>query len=90
MCVEAARGTTHREVKLWTKLKPAYSRNAEKKIFLCCLHNWNVSPLVSRSILLSCLFNCAKMENLVSFRYLKVQQTYDREALQFIREQAAY
>jgi len=90
MCVEAAKGAAHKEVKLWTKLKPAYSRNAEKKIFLCCLHNWNVSPLLSRSMLLSWLFNSADMENLLSFRYLKVQQTHDRAALQFIGEQATY
>lgn len=81
-------GTPHTEVKLWTKLKPAYSRNAgERKYFPSVYITGMFPPLLGRLILLQWQFSSARMENLASFRCLKLLQIRDRAALQFIKEQ---
>lgn len=44
MCVYAAKGTAHTEVKLWTKLKPAYPRNAEGKKYFSAVYVTGMFP----------------------------------------------
>lgn len=57
--------------KLWTQLKPAYSRNAEKKKYFSAVYITGMFPCLQAGQ--SWLFRSAKMETLVSFRCLKVQ-----------------